>query len=123
MSDASVSNDIVYSENVLEDYPYLSKSLKRDDRIFHNASFESVILMVQENQEDSLSKEETSAVSYLLIQVSPPNESSESYLGFIFERAAKRLKATGMSKLSPYVETRFLITTANICERFFSIAV
>lgn len=121
LSDASVRSARIYFDTVLEDYPFLFDRLNSNARIVHDPCFESGVLRIQEGQECDLKGDEKAAVSSLLLGGSVLNE-GELGPQSIIERASKRLRTDGTLQPSAYMDTRFLLPTSNLCERFFSIA-
>ena len=110
-----------YFDTVLDDYPTLSDRLDADARILHNPYFESGLLKVQEMSEETLTPTENQELEYLLLKKDFCND--DTLRGnSIIERAAKRLRASGGKEQLAYLDTRFLLPTSNIFERFFSIS-
>lgn len=63
---------------------------------------------------------EKAAVKSLLLE--PITISSDEGCSSILESSVKRLQVAETKFKSSYIDTRFLLPTSNICERFFSIA-
>lgn len=100
----------------------LSDRLHPDARIVLNPLFESGLLKIQDAHEEGLTSGEREEVASLLLRREITAEVDSGGTSIV-ERAAKRLKSNrGGGQESLYVDTRFLLPTSNMCERFFSIA-
>lgn len=121
-ADCTIRVARAYFDTVLEDYPTLSDRLDPDARIVLNPQFESGLLKIQAAHEHGLTPGEREKVSGLLLRGEATAETGVVGTSIV-ERAAKRLRGNGGGEQdSLYMDTRFLLPTSNMCERFFSIA-
>lgn len=80
--------------------------------------------MIQSGKENELSPDQRVSFSKLLTNCSQITQTEKNINGennSLAERGLKRLK-TKASGTSAYMDTRFIFTTSNLCERLFSIA-
>ena len=103
---------------VIARYPEMKEGLKADANIVHSADFESAIVSIQSGREGQLSQGEKDAVAKLLLPSSAFFSSAGD--GSLRESARKRRKLRGSASFKLYQDTRFIVPTSNVCERFFS---
>jgi hypothetical protein len=108
---------------VVEDYPVTDRRISETASIVANPSFEMAIVKIQEGNAASMTPEEVALVQRMCKSVSsvqtvhtPAATGSIS----LADRALKRRKVDDLNVA--YIDTRFLVPTSNVCERFFSSA-
>ena len=108
-------------DKVLEDYPEMVTYLGTNAKIIHSPKFESAIVKIQEKMHDTLDDEELAAVAVLKKEVILTQTRSDEQENSVAE-FMKRRKMTKAEHDNGYVETRFLLPTSNLLERFFSVS-
>lgn len=108
-------------DTVIEDFPMSENRLSESAGIVLHPDFERGVTKVQENRIGELTIAESSAIQCLKIEMGEESESSSPPLT-ILERAAKRVRMSTTCAVQIYSDTRFIVPTSNVCERFFSTA-
>ena len=90
-------------------------------KIIHSPKFESAIVKIQEKMHDTLDDEELAAVAVLKKEVILTQTRSDEQENSVAE-FMKRRKMTKAEHDNGYIETRFLLPTSNLLERFFSVS-
>ena len=110
-------------DELCEDYPIMKEHLSKNASIVHNKTFESAVLKLLNNSENSLSTAEKSAIKSLLIKSSSGNSSDQEQDGnnmsYYEQIQQKRRKIDQKSK---YIDCSFLTATSCSAERLFSMA-
>ena len=94
--------------------------------IVHSPVFESAVCKLQNGQQSDLTEGEKGEISNLLIQsVSQPEDvrivnEEEDFASSIIKKRRQECETKSPDRM--YIDTRFLLPTSNILERFFSIA-
>ena len=110
-----------FFDKVLEDYPEMVTYLGTNAKIVHSPKFESAIVTIQEKMHDTLDDEELAAVAVLKKEVILTQTRSDEQENSVAE-FMKRRKMTKAEHDNGYIETRFLLPTSNLVERFFSVS-
>ena len=110
-----------FFDKVLEDYPEMVTYLGTNAKIIHSPKFESAIVKIQEKLHDTLDDEELAAVAVLKKEVILTQTRSDEQENSVAE-FMKRRKMTKAEHDNGYIETRFLLPTSNLVERFFSVS-
>lgn len=107
-----------YLDSVIEFYPIVGACLMQHARILHSPFSVSAVTRIQDYHEEKLTTLEKRAArplfSYGADKVDD-NAVSDS----VVERALKRLRTSTTTKKADYMDTRYLITNSNCCERLF----
>jgi len=106
-------------DTVIEDYPDASAYLGENAEIVGQPKFESGIVKILNNQIASMDADEKTVTNCLIKEAEIDSDSPNSTELSITERARKKRKLLKQQDVS-YIESRFLLPTSNICERFFS---
>ena len=94
--------------------------------IVHSPVFESAVCKLQNGQQSDLTEGEKGETSNLLIQsVSQPEDvrivnEEEDFASWIIKKRRQECETKSPDRM--YIDTRFLLPTSNILERFFSTA-
>ena len=112
-------------DKTLEKYPTMTRYLSTNADIILSRNFESAIVKIQDQKEALLSAEEKFSVTALKKDdrdntVEEATEESRDFAGFVLKK--KKMERTETVFRSTYIDTRFLLPTSNILERFFSLA-
>ena len=126
-SEKTELNDVrVLFDNVIKKYPSLTTYLGAEAEIVHNPSFESALVKSQDRNFEALTDAEQNAAKCLKVQdtVQTPTADDDQEYGNSVELMLKKRK---MEKLATqekcaFKDSRFLLPTSNIIERFFSTA-
>lgn len=114
----TLSEARVLFDAVIEDHPTISSRLGSDASIVHSPVFESAIRKLQHSVHGTLTEDEKESVD--MLRISNENEiqvSVRTKMNYA-ERAIKKMCTTTCN--DKFMDTRFILATSNICERFFS---
>lgn len=106
---------------MLKDYLSFDDRLASDARIVHDPQFRSGVVKIPEGREPVLNIIKKEEVLGLLTSKEEMGADKEN-ISSIVERAETRFRGSEASKLSAYIDIRFISSTFNRCKRFFSIA-
>ena len=111
-------------EKVTSEFPCTKKYLHPMAPIVHSPVFESAVCKLQNGQQSDLT-EGLGEISNLLIQsVSQPEDvgivNEEDFASSIIKKRRQECETKSPDRM--YIDTRFLLPTSNILERFFSTA-
>ena len=113
-------------EKVTSEFPCTKKYLGPMALIIHSPVFESAVCKLQNGQQSDLTEVEKGEISNLLIQsVSQPEDvrivnEEEDFASSIIKKRRQECETKSPDRI--YIDTRFLLPTSNILERFFSTA-
>lgn len=112
------SNDaITLFDIVISYFPKTATRLDRAADKIHSLNFESAVAKIQDARERDLSEDKEESVSILAYK-KPPNLLKDNNLRYA-QRALKKRRSLGRSVGKKYMDTRLILLTSNICERFF----
>ena len=106
---------------VLEKFSETESRLSITKNIFHTPMFDLALLKIQTGMQEESTEEEKLAVKFLLLNIPTSNsiqESKEIESSSFAERLLKRRKLDDWKPMN--IDTRFIIPTTNMAERFFS---
>ena len=115
----TVSDCRTFFDAVIEIFPETTCRLTSTAGIVACPIFESGIVKLQRNNVGLLAREETEALSGIVIEQNRENLSIEDGMSFA-QRALKRQKLCNSASERKYIDTRFILATSNIVERLFS---
>lgn len=104
-------------DSILADFPSTEWRLQGDADIVHSPLFESALCKIQDQRENDLTISEAVSVNMLVID-SP--QATEDITGLSYVQQALKKRKVGGGSHKKYTDTRFIIPTSNLCERFFS---
>lgn len=90
-----------------------------DSNIVRHPNSERAWVKLQENREGELTKCKRTAITGLKLQGESVDQDAHTENLFLAERALKR-RRLGNTSVTTYLDTRFLLSTSNICQRLFS---
>ena len=108
-------------DSLIEKYPFISSHLSKNADIVHSPYFDSAIVKIQNDEENSLTKTEKESVEFLLLPIATEDDEDADDLdsSSILQIALKN-KEKKKRKKSKYRSTYHTSPTSNICERLFS---
>ena len=115
----TVSDARALFDAVIQKYSDTTNRLSSSAGIVHSPDFENAVVKIQRNNSSALSREESVSVSSLLIEEDQVQDFEEEGLSFAM-RALKRQRCMNERTKRRYCDTRFLLASSNLCERFFS---
>ena len=102
---------------LLSRHPEMAGRLNADARIVHSPEFERAVVLIQDGRESTLSASEAASVAFMRKASDADSDVGEQTL---LQSARKKRKLRDATAARNYLDTRFLLPTSNICERFFS---
>lgn len=119
----TVSDARTLFDAVMHEFPDTTNRLSPSAGIVHSPVFENAVVKLQQNNSSALSSEESECVSDFEIIAATELEAycgtDNDGLSFA-HRALKRQRIMNGSNVKKYSDTRFLLSSSNICERLFS---
>lgn len=114
-ADIPMGNVWAYCDTVLEDYLNLSESQHDNARNVQHSLFESGIPQVQHRTKELLASIEKAKLVGLLLQKDGAKD-QVTKKSSIVERTANLPRARGEPDESAFIDTRFLLSTRNMCK-------
>ena len=107
-------------DGVVEKFPETATRLSSTADIVHKLMLELVLVNIQNGMQEELAEEENLVVKFLLRSIPISNyiqDSKDIESSSFAERLLKRRKLDDWKPM--HIDTRFIIATTNIAERFF----
>ena len=114
----------VLFDNVIKKYPSLTTYLGAEAEIVHNPSFESALVKIQDRKFEALTDAEQTAAKCLkvqdTVQTSPADDDQEYGDSEELMLKKRKMEKFATQEKCAFKDSRFLLPTSNIIERFFS---
>ena len=118
-------NDVrVLFDNVIKNHPSLTTYIGAEAEIVHNSSFESALVKIQDRKFEALTDTEQNAAKCLkvrdTVQKSTADDDQEYVDSVELMLKKRKMENLATQEKGAFKDSRFLLPTSNIIERFFS---
>ena len=121
--DVGLADARILFDHITKEYPLMKKYLASDAGIVHSPTFEKAVIKIQNEKTTQLSDDETDAIVILKLEQSESAatvaDGEDDFASTILKKRRSELKG---DTSSGYLNTKFLLPTSNLVERFFSTA-